>query len=210
MKSVKNKIINCGKRLYQQGYLAGADGNISIRIKNRIYITSSGCGKGFLTEKNISEVSLNGTVLKGKPSTELQMHLEVYRSCAKAKAVIHAHPPLAIAWSLCNIKNKYIPSESLPEIILTTGEIPVISYTRPGTKEMGLKLKSFFPKHRIFLLSRHGGLSWGESMEEAFWGIERLDHISKILIHSQGRTDLPKKEVDFLKQTREKLGDKIL
>lgn len=212
--ALRELICQAGHRLYQKNYLASCDGNISYRISNdRILITPTGVSKGFLNPKSLAVVDLSGKVLEGAPSGELKMHLQVYLSCEKARAVVHAHPPHAIAWSVAAPDMKELPAHSLSEVILAAGSIPFVPYARPGTEEMGENLKSYLPGHRALILSRHGALTWGESLEEAVNGMERVDHSAQILFLARQLGDLtflPQEEVEYLKTVREKMGEKLL
>src|SRR5581483_2454180 len=109
------------------------------------------------------------------------MHLEVYRSCPKAKAVVHAHPPTAIAWTIAHPEMKMLPSDCMSELILAVGDLPVVPYARPGTLNMGEVLRPYLPGSRVMILARHGALSWGEDLDEAYNGMERLEHTALIL-----------------------------
>ncbi|NCN95876.1 MAG: class II aldolase/adducin family protein, partial [Bdellovibrionales bacterium] len=154
---LRQEICQAGFRLYSKNYLASCDGNLSFRISDdRILITPSGVSKGYLRPEDLAVVDLSGRVLEGQPSSEVKMHLAVYRKCPKAKAVVHAHPPHAIAWTVGRPELKALPSECLSEVILATGEIPIVPYARPGTEEMGSHMDPFLPSRRALILSRHG------------------------------------------------------
>ena len=162
--------------------LAAADGNISHRCSDEeILITPTRKAKAFIDEQDIATMTLAGKCLQGAPSGESLMHLEVYRRCPQAKAVVHAHPPTAIAWTIAKPELTELPSHCLPEVILALGKIPIAPYARPGTEDMGIKIRHLLPQHKVIILARHGGLSWGESLEEAYWGMERLEHCAEIL-----------------------------
>ncbi len=212
--SLRKQICEAGRRLYQRNYLASCDGNISVRVSNeQILITPTGVSKGYLEPESICVVNLEGKVLKGKPSGELAIHLEVYRCSEKAKAVVHAHPPHAIAWSVARPDLKELPSECLSEVILAAGAIPFVPYARPGTESMGENLRPFLPDHRALILSRHGALTWGEDLVEAVNGMERVDHSAQILFLAAQMGELnplPDSEIEYLKSVRKKLGEKLL
>ena len=141
------------------------------------------------------------------------MHLAVYESCPQARAVVHAHPPTAIAWSIAKPELTELPGDSLSELILAVGKVPIISYARPGTREMGSALTPYLPEHRALVLARHGALTWGESLMESYMGMERLEHTAEILWRAEcmgGLTSLPEQELQALRKMRELLGDKTL
>jgi L-fuculose-phosphate aldolase len=207
------QIVDICQRLYQRNMLAAADGNVSVRVGDNILITPSGVSKGFINKKDICLVSLDNKVLMGQPSSERLMHLQVYNSVPEAKAVVHAHPPFAIAWSVAYPDWKELPANCLSELILATGGIPIAPYARPGGIAMGDALNPYLPQHKVMILSRHGGLSWGDSLTEAWMGMERLEHTAEILYRAQSLKELsflPEEEVEALKQMRAKIGNKNL
>ncbi|SER06445.1 L-fuculose-phosphate aldolase [Nitrosomonas sp. Nm51] len=208
------EIITAARRLHQKNMLAAADGNISCRVTgNKVLITPSGVSKAFMTPEEMALVSLDNKTLQGKPSSEKIMHLEVYRLCPEAKAVVHAHPPTAIAWTVARPELAFLPSHAVSEVILACGDIPFVPYARPGTQAMGDNLKQFLPQHRALILSRHGALTWGESLDEAWMGMERIEHSSEILWKAHvlgGLTFLPDEEVLALKAIRQRIGDRLL
>lgn len=213
--SVLNEnIVLAAKRLHERNMLAAADGNISYRISdNEILITPSGIVKAFMKPQEMAVITLDGKVLVGNPSGERLMHLEIYKNCPQAKAVIHAHPPTAIAWSIARPELKELPCESLSEVILAAGSIPFVPYARPGTLEMGMHLKAYLPKHRAMILARHGAVAWGEDLEEAYRGMERIEHSALILakaVQLGGLTALPADEIQVLREMRGKMGERLL
>ena len=212
--SIAEQIVLVCQRLHQRNMLAAADGNISFRISDdEILITPSGIAKGFMKADEMAVINLKGETIRGNPSSEKLMHLEVFRSSIKAKAVVHAHPPTAIAWSIAQPELKHLPSHCLSEVILATGDIPFVPYARPGTEQMGLVLKEFLPKHRALILRNHGAVAWGESLDEAYRGMERIEHSAQILAAAQqlgGLHPLPKEEIEYLYELRKKIGEVLL
>ncbi len=211
---VVEKIITTCQRLHARNMLSAADGNISYRVNNNfILITPSGIAKAFMTAKDIAIINIEGAILHGKPSTERLMHLEIFKTCQKAKAVIHAHPTTAIAWSIARPDINKLPSDCLSEVILATGDIPFAEYARPGTSAMGDVLKPFLPQHRALILRRHGAVTWGEDLDEAHRGMERIENSAQILaeaIKLGGLHPLPPDEVQYLYEHRKKIGDILL
>ena len=194
--------------------LAGADGNVSYRISNdEIVITPSGISKARMSEDDFCIINIDGEILHGKPSSERLMHLQIYHSCPSAKAVIHAHPPHAIAWTLANTSMSELPSKSLPEIILAAGKIPFVQYARTGTQAMGDVLIPYLPNQRSFILKNHGAVTWGESLDEALLGMERVEHTAHILYLAKNMgeiSELPKEEIQALHEKRKTIGSKLL
>lgn len=208
------QIVEISQRLHKMDCLAACDGNISVRVaEDKILITPSTRPKAFITEKEIVQMDLKGYSQNGIPSSEKQMHLSVYHTAPQAKAVIHAHPPAAIAWSIAHPDLKELPCDSCSELILALGKVPIVPYARPGTAEMGTNLKKYLPETKVMILSRHGSLTWGENIEEAYFGQERLEHSAKLLMYASYINKLhplPEEEVKVLQQMRKKIGNKIL
>lgn len=211
---VATDIVEICARLHRRNMLAAADGNISYRISDdEILITPSGIAKGFMNADQMAVINLKGEVLVGRPSSERLMHLEVFKSSPKAKAIIHAHPPTAIAWSIAQPELKKLPSDCLSEVILATGDIPFVPYARPGTQQMGDVLKEFLPQHRALILRSHGAIAWGEDMDEAYRGMERIEHSAEILFKAKqlgGLHPLPAEEIKYLYELRKTIGDILL
>lgn len=208
------KMVEVCRRLYNRNMLAAADGNVSVRTHdNYILITPSGRQKAFIDPGEIAVLSSTGEVFSGAPSGERLMHLEIYRLCRDAKAVIHAHPPHAIAWSLARPELEELPADHMSEVILATGGIPLVPYARPTTEAMGTVLRKYLPHSRALILGRHGAVTWGEDLEEALNGMERIEHSSQILWLAEqlgGSKPLPKEEIAVLHEMRRKMGDKLL
>jgi len=200
--------------LHARGLLAAADGNVSVRLPDdTVLLTPAGVNKARLPPGSLARVTLDGRILEGRPSTERAMHLAVYRASADARVVVHAHPPTAIAWTLARPGLTELPTDTLPELLLAAGRVPIVPYARPGTEEMGTVLLPFLPSHRLLLLSRHGALAWGESMEEAVNGIERVEHSALILKAAEelgGSTPLPPLELEALRALRTRIGPRLL
>jgi len=194
--------------------LTAADGNISYRVSDQeIHITPSGRPKAMISAADMATITIDNKILNGSPSSERLMHLEVYKKAEKAKCVIHAHPPTAIAWSIAHPELDALPSEALSEVILATGKIPFVPYALPGTESMGTNLHPFLPHTRNMILSRHGALSWGESFEEAYNGMERIENSAQILKAAWelgGITSLSASEIKKLYELRKEIGEKTL
>ncbi len=210
---LRSMVEACG-RLHARNLLAAADGNLSYRFsEDRIAITPTGVSKARMAVADMAFLTLEGAILSGQPSGERLMHLAIYRACPQARAVVHAHPPTAIAWSLARPGLSCLPEEAMPEVILAAGRIPIVPYARPGTAAMGEALGPFLPAHRLLILARHGALCWGESVEEAYLGMERLEHVCQILKAAEelgGATALPEEELAALRALREAQGPRIL
>ena len=128
---IKKEICEIGRRIYEKGFVAANDGNISVKVgPNEFYCTPTGVSKGYMTPDMIIRIDGEGKKIEGKlnPSSEIKMHLRVYRDRPDVNAVVHAHPPTATAFAVANIPlDKYI----LPEAILTVGTVPICEYGTP-------------------------------------------------------------------------------
>lgn len=214
MQHIREQIVKYCDFLHKKNMLAAADGNVSFRITDEeILITPSGVPKAFIGIDDVAVITIDNKIVSGNPSGERLMHLEVYKKSPKARAVVHAHPPSAIAWSVAFPEFTELPSECLSEVILAAGRIPIVPYARPGTLDMGTNLHAYLPDYRALILSRHGALCWGESLQEAYCGMERVEHSADILMRAKtlGQlTYLPPDEVEKLRELRKQLGDKLL
>lgn len=213
-KLIRKAMIRTCRNLHRRNMLAAGDGNVSYRLEDqKILITPSGRPKAFIHMEEIAIMTIDGEVISGEPSGEKLMHLAVYRKCPEAQAVIHAHPPTCIAWSVAKPMMSELPCEALSEVILATGGIPIVPYARPTTQDMGDMIDPYLPQSRVMILARHGGLSWGESLEEAYMGMERMEHSAYTLYLAQTLSELsylPEKEVEALKKMREQMGGRTL
>ncbi len=211
---IEAEILLICQRLHAKNFLAAADGNVSYRRRDdEIFITPSGVTKAFMASKEMAILNLDGEILAGHPSSERLMHLEIFRRCPKARAIVHAHPPVSIAWTIARPELKELPSQALPEVVLAEGQIPIVPYARPGTQMMGDSLIPFLPQCRALILARHGVVCWGEDLDEAYRGIERVEHSALILSQAVllgGLTRLPLEEVEALYALRQQLGERLL
>ena len=206
------EVIQVCERLYARNMLAAADGNVSVRLDDRtILMTPSGVSKAFMKPGELVRMGLDGSVgeVSRQPSSERLMHLAIYQACSAARAVVHAHPPVATAWSIAHPHLTELPCDAMSELILAVGRVPIVPYARPGTAQMGEVLASFLPECRVMILARHGAIAWGETLEEALFGMERLEHAATILSAAHqlgGVTALPPVEVEALREIRRQMG----
>ncbi len=206
-------LCEASRRLHDAGLLAAGDGNLSARLRDgRIAMTPAGVPKAWLKPQDFTYLALDGRVLEGRPSSERAMHLAIYQACPEAQVVIHAHPPVAVAWTVARPELNELPAEALPEVILGAGAIPIVPYARPGTPELAASLLPYLPAHRLLVLARHGAVAWGEDAMEASGAMERLEHVARILkaaVELGGPTFLPPDEIEALRRMRAELGPRI-
>jgi L-fuculose-phosphate aldolase len=204
---IVSQIMKIGRKLYSAGFAPATDGNISVRSGDNIYITASGEPKGDLKAKDILKLSSSGKPLQNgtKPTSELAIHMAVYRARRDVGAVIHAHPPYATAASLSGIplENYY-----MPEIVLTLGKIPKTPYFKPMSYESAVAVGRLIKNHNAVILSRHGSVTTGKNLREAFFNLERLESYARIMTLAflcGSPKALPKNEVKTLKALALKL-----
>ncbi len=183
IKKIKEDIIEIGKRIWTRGYVAANDGNISVKINDEeILTTATGISKGFMTEEMIILCDIDGNVKeqngKYRPSSEVKMHLEVYKERPDIKSVVHAHPPYATSFAVAGIPlNKCV----LPEAIIVLGAVPLAPYGLPSTMEIPEKIKPFLQKSDAILLENHGALTLGSDLFSAYHKMETLEHTANIV-----------------------------
>ena len=181
---IKKEICEVGHKLWLKGFVAANDGNISVKIsENEYYCTPTGVSKGSLTPDMIIKVDKDGNKLEGKlnPSSEIKMHMRVYRERPDVTAVVHAHPPVATAFTVADIDlDQYI----LPEAVLTIGEVPTCDYGTPSTMEIPDSLDPYLQNHDAFLLRNHGALTVGCNLNKAFFVMEEVEFNAVICKHA--------------------------
>ena len=181
---IKKEICEVGHKLYNHGFVAANDGNISVKVsENEYYCTPTGVSKGDLTPDMIIKVDKNGKKLEGKlnPSSEIKMHMRVYRERPDVTAVVHAHPPVATAFTVADIDlDQYI----LPEAVLTIGDVPTCDYGTPSTMEIPDSLDPYLQNHDAFLLRNHGALTVGCNLQKAFFVMEEVEFNAVICKHA--------------------------
>ncbi len=187
----------------EQGLARSSDGNLSVRLGgDKVLITPSGAYKAALNPQDMVLVDLSGHVICSragrKPSSELLMHLEVYRRRPDVDAVIHAHPPYATALTLIG---EPFPSELVPEAVVAIGEVPIVPYATPGSPQMGEQLIPFLPNHDTLLLDHHGSLCLGKTLQEAVIKLERLEAVAHLSYLARGMgkiVPIPPEELERL------------
>lgn len=178
---IKQEICEVGHRLYDHGFVAANDGNISVKLNdNEFYCTPTGVSKGSLTPDMIIKIDAQGNKIEGtlNPSSEIKMHLRVFRERPDVNAVVHAHPPVATAFTVAGIPlDRYI----LPEAVLTIGDVPTCEYGTPSTMEIPDSLMPYIQEHDAFMLKNHGALTVGNTLTRAFFTMEEVEFNARIM-----------------------------
>jgi L-fuculose-phosphate aldolase len=206
---IKYEIVHSGHRLYEKGFVAANNGNISVRLDSGLFlVTPSGICKGDLRLQDILKVDRNGLCIEGnlKPTTELKMHLEIYRVRPDISSVVHAHPVYSTAFAAARIP---LDQCILPEMITTIGAVPLAPFALPSTDAMADSIAPIFEKTDAALLASHGVVTAGNSVWSAYYKMERIEHYAQILFISKylgGPRALDKQTVTHLDTLREKYG----
>ena len=202
----REAVCRVGKLLYDRGYVAANDGNISVKVaENRLLITPSGVSKGRMTPEMLLVTDLDGTVVEGNrhPSSEGKMHLEVYRGRPDVNAVVHAHPPVSTAFAVCR---RGLETPYLSELVAGLGQVPcTTSFAMLSTEEVPESVRPYLAEHNALLLANHGALAWGGDLWEAFDRLETVEHTAKIVLNAQllgGGVPLTEAEVERLQGLR--------
>ena len=206
---IRREIIEVGLRLYERGYIAANDGNISARIgTNRVLITPTRMCKGFMKTKDLSIIDMSGKVLSGsrKPSSECDFHVKIFRARPDVNSVCHAHPPYATGFAVAGIP---LDKMVLPEVIIRLGIVPIVEYGTPGHADLFDQIEKKLIDHDAFLLANHGAITVGTSVNDAYDKMETLEHFAMIqfIAHLLGNVNtLTPNQVEKLIPLREKFG----
>ncbi len=207
--TLRADIVEIGRRMYARGYTASNDGNISVRLgADRLLMTPKSVCKGFMTPDMMCITDLDGKKIQGDrdPSSEMLMHLEVYRQRADAQAVVHAHPPTATGFAVAGIP---LDRAVLAEVLTTLGSIPIAEYATPSTRELPEAVRKYIKAHDGMLLANHGALTVGGDLYAAYYKMETIEHFAKISLVARllGRENLiSRDEVLRLQQLRGSYG----
>lgn len=181
----RQEIVWVGQNLHAHGLISGMDGNISYRLdENRFLITPTGRPKGELEPGELIIIDNEGNLVEGdsSPSSEYKMHLAIYRMDKKARAVVHAHPPITTAFSVAGQK---FPADLLPEGVIALSNMVWIDYATPSTEDLPYLMSKHLPDADIFVLKSHGVTTTGETLEEAYFKMETCEHQAKTYFYAR-------------------------
>ncbi len=179
---LKQEICEIGDRIYKRGFAAANDGNITYRVgENEVLCTPTMHCKGFLKPDDICTVNMEGQQTAGRKqrSSEALLHLEIMKARPDVKSVVHCHPPHATAFA---VAREPIPQCVLPEVEVFLGDVPITKYETPGGKQFAETILPFVQKTNVIILANHGTVSYGETVERAYWWTEILDAYCRILL----------------------------
>ena len=206
----RQAIVDAGTVLYKQGYVVSNDGNISVRISpDTIVVTPTGVSKGDMNPDMMVVMDLDGNVIsKGLrgPSSEVKMHLRVYRENPDVTAVVHAHPIYATSFAIAGVP---LDKPILSEAMLQVGVVPVAHYAKPGTTDVPDIIDPFVKDYAAVMHSNHGVLTWGSDLEQALARMEVVENYAKVtLVVNQigSERGLSQDQVDGLADIRQNMG----
>lgn len=183
-RETRSDIVEVCHKIYNNGWVAANDGNVSVLIDEGIAIcTPTGISKGIMTPDMLIKVDINGNKLEGekelKPSSEIKMHLDILKNKPGVNAVVHAHPPYGTAFAVAGIPlNECV----LPEIVISLGQIPLTKYGTPSTFEIPESVREHLKESSVFLLENHGALSTGSDVFQAYYRMESMELFAKISV----------------------------
>jgi L-fuculose-phosphate aldolase len=185
----RREIVSYGKMLHQRGFVAAMDGNLSVRLdEKQILATPTAMSKGALTAADLVIVDLEGRRLKGRRdvSSEIAMHLLIYRMRPDIRAVVHAHPPTATGFAAAGMA---LTEPLVCEVVIGLGSIPLAKYGTPGTPELSDALEPLIADYDAILMSNHGVVSYGDTLAHAYMKMETVEHFAQIALvtHILGR-----------------------
>jgi L-fuculose-phosphate aldolase len=188
--ALREEIVRIGKLMWEKNFIAAGDGNLSVRLgSDRLLCTPTGLSKGFLNPEQLLLIDLQGEKVGTNygaardltPSSEIRLHLECYGQRPQVQAVIHAHPPSAIACTLVGIS---LAKCVLPEVVYDLGTIPTLPYATPTSAEGPERIRELIPAYDALMLERHGSVTVGNTLWEAYMRLERLEHSALIALQA--------------------------
>jgi len=210
-RELREDICQIGRLVFQKGWVAANDGNITIRLDaERILATPTGVCKGMMHPDDLIIVDMKGNKIAGRAerTSEIAMHLTVYELRPDIKSVVHAHPPVATGFATAG---KSLNLALLPEVVIGLGCVPLAAYGLPGTPALTEPMVPLIPKYDALMMANHGAVCYGPDVYKAYFKMETLEHFARIQLVAEllgGPTVLPRKEVDALLDSRTRYGVK--
>lgn len=208
---IKKEMCEIGKRVYNRGMVAANDGNFSVKLNdNEFLCTPTGVSKGFMTPEYICKVDAQGKVIQAnkgfRPSSEIKMHMRVYKERPDVKAVVHAHPLYATSFAIAGIP---LTQPIMPEAVISLGCVPIAEYGTPSTEEIPDAVSKYLQYFDAVLLENHGALAYSDSLLNAYYKMESLEFYARLLYQSKmlgGPKELTPSQVERLYELRRKMG----
>ena len=208
---IKKEICDIGRRIYDRGMVAANDGNISVKLNdNEFLCTPTGVSKGFMTPDFICKVDKEGKVIQAnpgfKPSSEIKMHMRVYKERPDVNAVVHAHPMYATSFAIAGIP---LTQPIMPEAVIALGCVPIAKYGRPSTEEIPDAVSEHVQYFDAVLLENHGALTYANTLLNAYYKMESTEFYAQLLYQSKmlgGPKEFTPQQVEDLYEIRRKFG----
>ncbi|MBQ7109018.1 MAG: class II aldolase/adducin family protein [Clostridia bacterium] len=208
---IKKQICDIGKRIYNRNMVAANDGNISVKLNdNEFLCTPTGVSKGFMTPEYICKVDAEGNVIQAngnfKPSSEIKMHMRVYKHRPDVNAVVHAHPIYATSFAIAGIP---LTQPIMPEAVIALGCVPIAEYGTPSTDEIPDAVEKYLQYYDAVLLESHGALTYSDSLLAAYHKMESVEFYAELLFKSRqlgGPKEFSEERVQQLYEIRRKFG----
>jgi L-fuculose-phosphate aldolase len=210
-RELRDDICQIGRLVFQKGWVAANDGNITIRMDaERILATPTGVCKGLMHPDDLIIVDNKGNKIQGRAerTSEIAMHLTIYEMRPDIRSVVHAHPPVATGFATAG---KSLNLALLPEVVIGLGCVPLASYGLPGTPALTEGMLPLIPKYDALLMANHGAVCYGEDVFKAYFRMETMEHFARIQLVAEllgGPKVLPREEVDKLLDSRTRYGVK--
>ncbi|MCC7498982.1 MAG: class II aldolase/adducin family protein [Bryobacterales bacterium] len=210
-KELRQDIVEVGKLVFQKGWVAANDGNISIRMgEDLLLCTPTGVSKGLMHPDDLIVCDMQGNKISGtkERTSEVAMHLTVYQIRPDIRSVVHAHPPVSTGYATAG---KALNLALLPEVIIGLGCVPLADYGLPGTPALTDGMLPLIPKYDAIMMANHGAVCYGEDVWKAYHRMETVEHYARIAFVAHmlgGATVLPKTEVQKLFDSRTRYGVK--
>src|SRR3989442_6895820 len=210
-KEYRQDIVDIGRLVFQKGWVAANDGNITIRLdERRILATPTAVCKGMMHVDDLIVVDMQGNKIEGQKerTSEIAMHTTIYGMRPDIRSVVHAHPPVSTGFATAG---RPLNLALLPEVIIGLGCVPLADYGLPGTPELTAPMLPHIPKYDAIMMGNHGAVCYGEDVYKAFFRMETVEHFARISLVAEllgGPTVLPRLEVDKLFDARGRYGVK--
>src|SRR5215469_13174736 len=206
---LRREIVKMGQALHERGFIAACDGNLSVRMDDdRVLVTPTGMSKGGMRSADLVIVDMEGQRVKGRRemTSEIGMHLLIYRMRPDVRGIVHAHPPTATGFAAAGLA---LNQPLVCEVVIGLGQIPLAPYGTPGTPELAQTLEPLVPDYDALLMSNHGVVAYGANLDQAYMKMETVEHFAKISLvtHLLGRQQpLGEAELEKLIVARAKYG----
>ena len=203
----REQIVRYGRMLHDRGLVAATDGNLSVRLDHRRILATPTCmSKGEMRLSDLVIVDMEGNPLSGRRrvSSEIGMHLLIYRLRPDVKGIVHAHPPTATGFAAAGVA---LNQPLVCEVVIGLGSIPLAKYGTPGTPELTDALAPLVPQYDAILMSNHGVVAYGSDLSQAYMKMETVEHFARIALvtHQLGmQQPLGAAELEKLVVVREK------